>query len=165
MNISLKMTNPLPPDNRPYGSLFRTSEAIKAPVQSLLQYPDGYPNAHDDLTEDILCATCRTGGNVKNVDPLNLGDGTLAQAPETGRSYLWDVPTLQRNHRCSLCRLVWRTFQPFYEKLEKSGAPVAVLGYNEGKKHGEPRWIETLAMVFRKTLDHQDIRESGQVVS
>ena len=159
------MTNPLPPDNRAYSSLFRTSEVMKVPVQCLLPYPVGHPNPHDALTEDILCTTCETHGNVKNVDPLNLGDGTIYDAPEVGRSYLWDFPTLQRNHRCSLCRLVWRTFQPFYEKLEERVPPNAVLGYHSGEMHGEPKWIEIIAMVFRNTMDNQDERGSGDVVS
>jgi hypothetical protein len=60
---------------------------------------------------------------------------------------------------------VWRTFQPFYEKLRESGPPNAVLGYHSEKIHGEPRWVEIIAMVFRNTLDNQDMRGSGDVVS
>jgi hypothetical protein len=165
VNILFQMTNPLPADNRAYGSLFRTSEVLKVPVQLLKPYPAGYPNLHDLLTEDILCSICETQGNVRNVDPFNLGDGRLEDAPEAGRSYLWDFPTLQRNHRCSMCRLVWRTFQPFYEKLREQGPPNAVLGYNDKGMHGETRWIEMLALVYRDTIDNQDIRGKGQVVS
>jgi hypothetical protein len=138
---------------------------MKVPVRYLIPYPVNHPNPHDAFTEDILCTTCETHGNVKGVDPLNLGDGTIHDAPEVGRSYLWDFPTLQRNHRCSLCRLVWRTFQPFYEKLRENGPPNAVLGHHSGGMHGESRWIEIIAMVFRNTLDNQDIRGSGEVVS
>jgi len=159
------MTNPLPPDNRVYSSLFRTSKVMEVPIRFLLPYPVDHPNPHDALTEDILCTTCETRGNVKNVDPLKLGDGTIHDAPEVGRSYLWDFPTLQRNHRCSLCRLVWRTFQPFYEKLKESGPPNAVLGRHYGETHGEQRWIEIIAMVFRNTIDNQDMRGSENVVN
>ena len=165
LDVFSKMTNPLPPDNRSYGSLFRTSEVMKVPVQFLLPYPDDHPNPHNTFTEDILCSICETRGNVKNVDPLNLGDGTIHDAPEVGRSYLWDYPTLQRNHRCSLCRLVWRTFQPFYEKLEENGPPNGVLGRHSSHRNGDSRWIELIAMVFRNTLDNQDMRGSGHVVS
>lgn len=159
------MTNPLPPDNRAYGSLFRTSEVMKVPVQFLLPYPDDYPNPHNAFSEDILCIICETRGNVKNVDPLNLGDGPIGDAPEVGRSYLWDFPTLKMNHKCSLCRLVWRTFQPFYEKLEENGPPNGVLGQHRSHMEGDSRWIELIAMVFRNTLDNQDMRGSGHVVS
>jgi len=138
---------------------------MKAPIRFLLPYPIDHPNPHDDLTEDILCATCETRGNVKNVDPLNRGNGPIKDAPEVGRSYLWDFPTLQRNHRCSLCRLVWRTFQPFYEKLKESGPPNAVLGRHFEEEHGGHRWISIIAMVFKNTIDNQDMRGSEKVVS
>ncbi|KAF2108596.1 heterokaryon incompatibility protein-domain-containing protein [Lophiotrema nucula] len=157
------MTNPLPPDNRAYGSLFRTSEVMKIPIQYLRPYPGDHRNPHDVLTEDILCSICETRGNVKNVDPSNLGDDTINNAPEVGRSYLWDYPTLQRNHRCSLCRLVWRTFQQFYEIVDETRLPVAVLGRHSSHGHENSRSIELIAMVFKNTLDNQDIRGSGQV--
>ena len=60
---------------------------------------------------------------------------------------------------------MWRTFRPFFEKLENIGPPVAVLGHSEGGKHGKARWIEILAVVFKNTLDNQDIRGSEQAVS
>ena len=159
------MTNPLLPDNRAYGSLFRTGEVMNVTVQFLLAIPQRPPKSHNTFTEDILCSICETRGNVKNVDPLNLGDGTIHDAPEVGRSYLWNYLTLWRNHRCSLCRLVWRTFQPFHEKLKENGPPNAVLGRHSSHRHGGSRWIELIAMVFKNTLDNQDMRGSGHVVS
>src|SRR2546429_574751 len=106
------MTNPILADKRPCGAHFRTSEVIKVPLQWLLSRPRSR-NPHDDLTDDALCDVCNSGGNIKNVDPHNIGDGPLHEAPETGRSYLWRFQDLETNHRCPMCRLIWRTFRPF----------------------------------------------------
>jgi hypothetical protein len=159
------MANPLPPDPRGFGSLFRTFEVMKVDARFLAPYPASIPNAHNYLLQDTLCSICETRGNVKNVHPLALGDGTLEDAPESGRTYLWSTPMLQRNHRCSLCRLVWRTMRPYFVKLSKDDAPNAVMGLNMSVEPGGNRWIELIAMVFKNTLDNQDQRGSGKVVS
>lgn len=159
------MANPLPPDRRGYGSLFRTSKVMKVPARFLIPYPASFPNPHDDLLQDTLCNICETRGNVKNVDPLATGDGALEDAPETGRTYLWSTPMLERNHRCSLCRLVWRTMLPYFRKLLNDGPPNAVMGLHQSVQPGGTRWIELIAMVFKNTLDNQDERGSGQIVS
>lgn len=138
---------------------------MKVSIQFLMPFPTSIPNAHDDLLQDTLCNICETRGNVKNVDPLAIGDGTVEDAPETGRTYLWSTPILQRNHRCSLCRLVWRTLRPYFRKLLNDGPPDAVMGLHRSVEPGGARWIELIAMVFKNTLDNQDQRGSGQVVS
>jgi hypothetical protein len=159
------MTNPLPPDRRGYGSLFRTFQVMKVPARFLIPYPSSFPNVHDDLLQDTLCNICETRGNVKNFDPLAMGDGTLEDAPETGRTYLWSIPMLERNHRCSMCRLVWRTMLPYFRKLLNDSPPIAVMGLNKSVEPGCTRWIELIAMVFKNTLDNKDQHGSGQVVS
>jgi len=138
---------------------------MKVPIQFLLPYPADEHNPHDALSQDTLCTTCETGGNVKNVDPRNMGDVPTDEAPETGRSFLWSFPELERNHRCPLCRLVWKAFQPFYEQLRETGLPNAVLGHHGGGKDDEPKWIRILSMVFRMTMDNRDTMKSGQVES
>ena len=159
------MANPLPPDRRGYGSLFRTSEVMKVPAQLLIPYPASFPNAHDHLLQDTLCNICETRGNVKNADPLATGDEALEDAPETGRTYLWSLPMLERNHRCSLCRLIWRTMLLYFRKSMNGSPPHAVMGLNQSVEPGGSRWIELIAMVFKTTMDNQDQRGSGQVVS
>jgi hypothetical protein len=51
--------------------------------------------------------------------------------------YLWDFPTLRRSKRCPLCRLVWKTFQPYYEAL-RPNHPDAVLGVTERLESTDP---------------------------
>ena len=160
-----EMANPLPPDRRGYGSLFRTSEVMKVPARFLLPYPASLPNPHDDMLQETLCNICETCGNVKNSDPLARGDEALEDAPETGRTYLWSTPMLERNHRCPMCRLVWRTMLPYFRKLLNDGPPNAVMGLNRSVESGGGRWIELVPMVYKHTLDNQDQRGSGQVVS
>jgi hypothetical protein len=157
------MTNPLPRDNRPFVG-WRTSEVIEVPAGLLYEYPPNHPNPHDALAEDTICNICN-GGNVKLVDALKMGDSTLADAPEIGRAYLWDFPTLKRNHKCSMCRLVWRTFSPFYEKLIETKVPDAILGRKRGGGHSGPKCIKLFAMTYKDTMDNQDMRGSGSVVS
>jgi hypothetical protein len=159
------MANPLPPDRRGYGSLFRTSNVMKVPAQFLISYSASFPNAQDDLLQDTLCNICETRGNVKNFDPLAMGEGTLEDAPETGRTYLWSTLMLERNRRCPLCRLVWRTMLPYFRELLNDGPPNAVIGLHKSVEPGGTRWIELVAMVIKNTLDNQDQRGSGQVVS
>jgi hypothetical protein len=83
------MTNPLPSDNRTCGSLFHTLEVLKISVQLLLLYSPRHLNLHNVFTEDTLCSICETyGSNLKNMEPHNLSDDHLEDAPEIGRSYL-----------------------------------------------------------------------------
>lgn len=160
-----EMANPLPPDRRGYGSLFRTSEVMKVPARFLVPLPAGTPNPHDEFLQETLCDICENRGNVKNSNQLATGDGALEDAPETGRTYLWSTPMLERNHRCPMCRLVWRTIRPYFRKLLKDCPPNAVMGLNRSVETGGSRWIELIPMVYKHTLDNQNQRGSGLVVS
>jgi hypothetical protein len=138
---------------------------MTVPAQFLIPYPASYPNAHDDLPQDTLCDICETGGNVKNVDPLTRNDYEPGEAPETGRAYLWPTSMLARNHRCALCRLIWRTMRHYFAKILDGDLPHAIMGLNETAASDGTRSIVLIAMIYKDTMDNQDKRGSGSVVS
>jgi len=138
---------------------------MRVPVQSLLEYPPDYRNPADELVEDTLCDVCKAGGNVQRprlrvFEDIPDDERPIAKADGV---YMWDFPTLRRNKRCPLCRLVWRTFQPFYEAV-KPVTPGAVLGVTKrAEARQAEKWIKLTCMVARNTMDNRDISGSGQV--
>lgn len=159
------MTTPLPLDTRPHGSIWRHAEVMKIPINYLASYPEGAHNPHDELQDDIVCRLCSSDGNIQLVDPLQNYDGALTDAPSYGRAYVWHLPTVERNHRCTFCRLIWRTFQPFCRHWSAEGRPHVIIGFKEKGRDGAIDRIELLAMVFKVTMDNKDIISSGQIVS
>lgn len=54
---------------------------------------------------------------------------------------------------------------PYLRKLKNEGPPHAVMGFPKSVEPNGAQWIELIVMVFKNTMDNQDKRGSGKVVS
>lgn len=147
------MTTPLNLNTRPGGANIRTGEVMLLPMFMVIPLADGGLNPHDNLAEYIICNNCIRNGTFRPIP------GPVPVLRQFGQVYLWHLPTAKRNHRCRMCRLIWRTFQPFYEYFENKGheRPVVVLGFCDFWKDRTQRRTNLVAMRFKKTMDNEDM--------
>jgi hypothetical protein len=138
---------------------------MQVPVQCLLECPKCYPNPADKLDKDIPCDVCKAGGNVQQPRQYIFEDIPDDKIPMRNADgvYMWDFPTPRRSKRCPLCRLIWRTFQLYYEALKPNHSDAMVGKIKGAKPSNEEKLISLICMIACNTIDNHDIDRLGRV--